>query len=251
MSDRNFRAIVYKLVGERVQNYKKDVLVKEANLIYNSLCKQNNIAWDNNRANAFQHAYISAKYAYEFGEDKALLIGNLVEISTWDDLYIDDINKDLYNNRTGTHYATMGINNGLSLDDVAILLFNDIQAGTQDFIIDASANNDKFYIQDLSYSNLIFDTLQLGIKIGVEPDNMLKAIVFSSCKSFAFGIQSGFTTAEEARVVQYQDPLLIDLDGDGIETTTIENGVYFDHGNDGFEELGAWVGSDDGIKLVA
>jgi len=103
MSDRNFRAIVYKLVGERVQNYKKDVLVKEANLIYNSLCKQNNIAWDNNRANAFQHAYISAKYAYEFGEDKALLIGNLVEISTWDDLYINDINKDLYNHRTGTH----------------------------------------------------------------------------------------------------------------------------------------------------
>ena len=249
MSDRNFRAIVYKLVGERVQNYKKDVLVKEANLIYNSLCKQNNIAWDNNRANAFQHAYISAKYAYEFGEDKALLIGNLVEISTWDDLYIDDINKDLYNNRTGTHYATMGINNGLSLDDVAILLFNDIQAGTQDFIIDASANNDKFYIQDLSYSNLIFDTLQLGIKIGVEPDNMLKAIVFSSCKSFAFGIQSGFTTAEEARVVQYQDPLLIDLDGDGIETTTIDNGVYFDHGNDGFEELSAWVGVDDGILV--
>ena len=62
-------------------------------------------------------------------------------------------------------------------------------------------------------------------------------------------IEDSFTEAEEARVVQYQDPLLIDLDGDGIETTTIENGVYFDHGNDGFEELSAWVGSDDGILV--
>ena len=43
------------------------------------------------------------------------------------------------------------------------------------------------------------------------------------------------------------DPLLIDLDGDGIETTTIQNGVYFDHENDGFAESSSWVGEDDGI----
>ncbi len=36
-------------------------------------------------------------------------------------------------------------------------------------------------------------------------------------------------------------PLLIDLDGDGIETTTIKNGVYFDHENDGFAESSSWV----------
>ena len=36
-------------------------------------------------------------------------------------------------------------------------------------------------------------------------------------------------------------PLLIDLNGDGIETTTIQNGVYFDHENDGFAESSSWV----------
>ena len=43
------------------------------------------------------------------------------------------------------------------------------------------------------------------------------------------------------------DPILIDLDGDGIETTTVANGIFFDHDNDGFSESSAWVGSDDGI----
>lgn len=43
-----------------------------------------------------------------------------------------------------------------------------------------------------------------------------------------------FTEAEE--VIVPRDPLLIDLDGDGIETTTVENGVYFDHESDGFAD---------------
>ena len=36
------------------------------------------------------------------------------------------------------------------------------------------------------------------------------------------------------------DPLLVDLDGDGIETTSIKNGIFFDHANDGFEEISAY-----------
>ena len=41
--------------------------------------------------------------------------------------------------------------------------------------------------------------------------------------------------------------MLIDIDGDGIETTSVENGVYFDQENDGFAEKSAWVGKDDGV----
>lgn len=43
------------------------------------------------------------------------------------------------------------------------------------------------------------------------------------------------------------DPILIDLNGDGIKTTNIFNGEYFDHENDGFAELSSWVSKDDGI----
>ena len=45
----------------------------------------------------------------------------------------------------------------------------------------------------------------------------------------------------------WRDPLLVDLDGDGIETTTLQNGTYFDHDKNGFAQESAWVGADDGV----
>ncbi len=33
------------------------------------------------------------------------------------------------------------------------------------------------------------------------------------------------------------DPLILDLDGDGIETTGLSSGTYFDHNNDGFARV--------------
>ncbi|EKE04292.1 MAG: hypothetical protein ACD_20C00088G0002 [uncultured bacterium] len=46
-----------------------------------------------------------------------------------------------------------------------------------------------------------------------------------------------------------RDPLFLDLDGDGIETVSIENGTYFDYDNNGFAEKTSWVGGDDGILV--
>ena len=46
------------------------------------------------------------------------------------------------------------------------------------------------------------------------------------------------------------DPILLDLDGDGIRTTSVENGVYFDHEGDGFAENSAWVDKNDGILII-
>ncbi len=47
------------------------------------------------------------------------------------------------------------------------------------------------------------------------------------------------------------DPILVDLDGDGkIGTTSIKNGVYFDHQGDGFAENSAWVDKNDGILVI-
>ena len=44
-----------------------------------------------------------------------------------------------------------------------------------------------------------------------------------------------------------KDPLLLDLDGDGLELLAPADGVYFDIDNDGFEEHVSWVQPDDGI----
>lgn len=46
------------------------------------------------------------------------------------------------------------------------------------------------------------------------------------------------------------DPLVLDLDGDGTESTDILRGTYFDIDNSGFKEKTAWISSDDGILAM-
>ncbi|SMC46565.1 beta strand repeat-containing protein [Sporomusa malonica] len=46
------------------------------------------------------------------------------------------------------------------------------------------------------------------------------------------------------------DPLVLDLDGDGIETTDTSAGAFFDLDNNGFAERSGWVKPDDGILVM-
>ena len=57
-------------------------------------------------------------------------------------------------------------------------------------------------------------------------------------------INSAFDTAEQTR-----SPLILDLDGDGVETISEQGGVYFDFDNNGFAEHAGWVGKDDGLLV--
>ncbi|WP_425806719.1 calcium-binding protein [Desulfitobacterium sp. Sab5] len=53
-----------------------------------------------------------------------------------------------------------------------------------------------------------------------------------------------FHTAEITK-----SPLILDLDGDGVETTSLKDGVNFDQNDNGFTEKTAWVGKDDGLLV--
>ena len=44
-------------------------------------------------------------------------------------------------------------------------------------------------------------------------------------------------------------PVVLDLDGDGVETSSVAVGTLFDHAADGFAERTAWVGADDGLLV--
>jgi Ca2+-binding RTX toxin-like protein len=50
---------------------------------------------------------------------------------------------------------------------------------------------------------------------------------------------------------QSVSPLILDLDGDGVEATSLSSGqaVYWDIDNDGFREASAWDGKDDGLLV--
>ncbi|MBI5212124.1 MAG: hypothetical protein HY957_01975 [Nitrospirae bacterium] len=47
-----------------------------------------------------------------------------------------------------------------------------------------------------------------------------------------------------------RDPIMLDLDGDGIETTNVKDGAYFDHDGNGFAEQTGWAASDDGMLVM-
>ncbi len=44
-------------------------------------------------------------------------------------------------------------------------------------------------------------------------------------------------------------PIILDLDGDGVETTKVNTGTYFDHDGNGLAESTGWVGADDGLLV--
>lgn len=45
------------------------------------------------------------------------------------------------------------------------------------------------------------------------------------------------------------DPLIFDLNGNGIDTVSVKKGVHFDFDKNGFAEKIGWVGSDDGLLV--
>ncbi len=58
------------------------------------------------------------------------------------------------------------------------------------------------------------------------------------------GWTSAFEQAEAAVC-----PLILDLDGDGVSITPVDQGVFFDHNGDGFAELSAWASASDGFLV--
>jgi hypothetical protein len=46
-----------------------------------------------------------------------------------------------------------------------------------------------------------------------------------------------------------RDPLILDLDGDGIETTNVNSGAYFDYDGNDFAEQTGWAAPDDGLLV--
>ena len=53
-----------------------------------------------------------------------------------------------------------------------------------------------------------------------------------------------------SRLFPHQDPLALDLDGDGIETRGADSTVLFDHNGDGIRTGTGWVRSDDGLLVL-
>jgi hypothetical protein len=105
----------------------------------------------------------------------------------------------------------------------------------------------KFVIDDL------LDFRQKLINVFSDPD-FWKAFVRGHLDDYFLGdsINGFFTQAQNWTPPYYADPLVLDLDNDGIETTSINgwNGVLFDHNNDGIKTATGWLSGDDGFLVL-
>ncbi|MBN2653555.1 MAG: C40 family peptidase [Nitrospirae bacterium] len=57
-------------------------------------------------------------------------------------------------------------------------------------------------------------------------------------------------TAKIIRDPTILSPIVLDLDKDGVETTHLNDGAYFDHDGNGFAEQTGWASSDDGLLVM-
>lgn len=224
----------------------------------------------------YRHTYISAIYTKKYGEIFAKTITDGKEFKDIGNPLRDHI-KDFNNNKIGRDIAK-SIDNNLSFEETNKQIIEKITEAYNDptkLINDENVirpehleriDKVEWYIiryrSKIGDLDIVEEMKQIISEFGTDYDatEIMKALTepmqvnvindllkeamklgaYSYLNSLPFKLQTLFTEAEEAEVPR--DPLLIDLDGDGIETTTVENGVYFDHESDGFAEKTAWVG---------
>ncbi|EPJ49289.1 MAG: hypothetical protein OFPII_01710 [Osedax symbiont Rs1] len=63
-------------------------------------------------------------------------------------------------------------------------------------------------------------------------------------------VSTDFKNALNWTAPRRRDPLVLDLDGDGIETTAADGSVNFDHDGDGVKNGTGWISGDDGMLVL-
>jgi Ca2+-binding RTX toxin-like protein len=96
--------------------------------------------------------------------------------------------------------------------------------------------------------------LAIGIIAAVNPAlgaALMAGLYFSANKLGEFAGKLEFDLISGALEQALKDPLILDLDGDGIELSALANSqVHFDYDNNGFAEKTGWVSSDDGLLAI-
>ena len=252
----------------KIETFVFEQLLIKANKELEKLQAQDNDTSHKNmeyaKRNAFQHAFISGYIFNLAGEDIALMFGYQKEILTKNDeirANLDDVekayldtNRDLWNNKMGIEYAKEGLSNEI----LAQKIYDNINEENSDFITDlendnrrwnANSNKDNLWnIVNDEFSNIIAKKIK-DLTYDSRDTDMTENMINGLHNDYN-GYRGKFWEATE-KSKQATDPIIFDLNGDNkLETTTVNNGVYFDHENDGFAEASAWVGENDGILVV-
>ena len=93
---------------------------------------------------------------------------------------------------------------------------------------------------------LTFSDLAIG------DDGFGNATIYDNVNNQYVAVVNGVSASalDPADFIFGSDPIVLDLDGDGVELTSNETGVAFDHNADGEPETAGWAGADDGLLVM-
>ena len=94
----------------------------------------------------------------------------------------------------------------------------------------------------------IFAAIAGGIICGVIGEDIGDIVGDLVCWLFGYEDSEYGSASNTLRYVA--DPLVLDFDGDGFETLSVNDGVYFDEDVKGLVEKTAWVSSDDALLAI-
>ena len=171
-------------------------------------------------------------------------------VISWTGYNKDNASMDIYAkryNEDGTEFSNVsGLNVETNTDftlDVSALLENDFDAQGDDFSIKS--------VQAATNGTVEIIILSSGEKqVLFKPEND-----FEGKASFTYTIEDIHGATDTATVylnvvTNRSTPLVLDLDGDGVETLSIDDGVSFDINNDGITDRTGWVGKDDALLVL-
>ena len=129
------------------------------------------------------------------------------------------------------------------------LLIKSKQTGASMQLTNYYSNDENFYfeIDGLSGTYILNEDMELEKKQGSGGGTFVGG-PWDELRDDTSGTLPGdYDSAGQAQPPR--DPLIIDLNNDGVHTTNVENGVYFDIDNNGFAEKTAWIDTVDGFLV--
>ena len=192
--------------------------------IDSSEASQHGGEWD-----AFRHAYASAAATKDIGEYWARNLGNANEV--WGTLTRGkpwDTNMDLWNNSVGRDIGRTAANR----DEIARRVYESLRRGH--LITEPKRDTRRF--------DPVFPPGEGGIE-------RLYHHEFPSPSPFIDLLRELYLEAE--RWLR-RDPIILDLDGDGVENTSTRDGtvILFDYDADGVKTGTGWLKRDDGWLVL-
>lgn len=209
----------------------------------------------------YRHMYVSGKMAKGMGEVAAQAF-DLNELNPKDWFKTNESNMDYWNNALARDLGVSATDDADLIDKIldaienedAILHPTDTRLYPDDFTGALSPISKDDVLDGAAI--YLEDAFDLNIDM-VDPDQLSDGSWIISPKgndndaettdSYAEDVQDQFDNSEDQ-----SSPLILDLDGDGIELTSLNSAyaVYWDIDVDGFAEASGWVGADDGILAI-